>query len=49
MDVFAARQPIFDDRERVVGYGLLHRAGDTDRYTAGQRSHRAPVAGHAPT
>ncbi len=27
MEIFVARQPIFDDRERVVGYELLHRDG----------------------
>jgi EAL and modified HD-GYP domain-containing signal transduction protein len=32
MDVFVARQPIFDTRTRVVGYELLHRAGAQNRY-----------------
>lgn len=33
MDVFVARQPIFDTRLRVVGYELLHRAGAQNVYT----------------
>jgi EAL and modified HD-GYP domain-containing signal transduction protein len=33
MEVFVARQPIFDVRDRVVGYELLHRAGPSNRYT----------------
>ena len=32
MDVFVARQPIFDLRTRVVGYELLHRSGTQNRY-----------------
>ena len=32
MDVFVARQPIFDTRTRVVGYELLHRSGAQNRY-----------------
>lgn len=32
MDVFVARQPIFDMRTRVVGYELLHRAGAQNMY-----------------
>ena len=27
MDIFVARQPIFDDRNRLVGYELLYRSG----------------------
>ena len=27
MDIYVARQPIFDTRKRVVGYELLHRSG----------------------
>ncbi len=32
MDVFVARQPIFDVRDRVVGYELLHRVDSTNRF-----------------
>lgn len=33
MDVFVARQPIFDLRERVVGYELLHRCGAENAFS----------------
>lgn len=33
--VFVARQPIFDDRSRIFGYELLHRAGHEDGYRSG--------------
>lgn len=32
MDVFVARQPIFDTTEQVVGYELLHRVDATNSY-----------------
>lgn len=32
MEVFVARQPIFNVEERVVGYELLHRAGPTNQF-----------------
>jgi len=34
MDVFVARQPIFDRREKVVAYELLFRSGNKDMYDA---------------
>ena len=33
MQVFAARQPIFDRRDRVAGYELLHRNGPQNRFS----------------
>lgn len=33
MDIFVTRQPIFDDRERVVGYELLHRTAEQPALT----------------
>jgi EAL and modified HD-GYP domain-containing signal transduction protein len=33
MQVFIARQPIFDTGERVVGYELLHRSGAANRFS----------------
>jgi EAL and modified HD-GYP domain-containing signal transduction protein len=36
MDIFVARQPIFDSKKQVVGYELLHRSGLTaNTYSAG--------------
>src|SRR5271157_5078731 len=32
MDVFVARQPIFDARQTVYGYELLYRSGSTNTY-----------------
>lgn len=32
MDIFVARQPIFDRRQRVFGYELLYRSGMTNKY-----------------
>lgn len=32
MDVFVARQPIFDRQQKVVGYELLHRTGTVNSY-----------------
>jgi EAL and modified HD-GYP domain-containing signal transduction protein len=32
MDVFVARQPIFDRRQRLCGYELLYRSGGENRY-----------------
>lgn len=34
MNVFIARQPIFDSKENVVAYELLFRSADTDGYSA---------------
>ncbi len=33
MNVFVARQPIFDRRQKVIGYELLHRSGDLNAYS----------------
>jgi len=34
MDIFVARQPIFDARQSVYGYELLYRSGSGNAYTA---------------
>jgi c-di-GMP phosphodiesterase len=33
VEVFVAREPIFDVKDGVVGYELLHRAGPSNRYS----------------
>lgn len=33
VQVFVARQPIYDTTERVVGYELLHRSGELNRFS----------------
>jgi c-di-GMP-related signal transduction protein len=37
-DIFVARQPIFDDRQRVFAYELLFRSGPENYFTAGRSS-----------
>ena len=32
MDIFVARQPIFDRKQRIFGYELLYRSGMTNKY-----------------
>ncbi|MBM7584187.1 c-di-GMP-related signal transduction protein [Bacillus pakistanensis] len=32
MEVFVARQPIFDDKEEVVAYELLYRKNDINEF-----------------
>lgn len=39
MDIFVARQPIFDAREQVVGYELLYRGNGEAQHAAGANPH----------
>ena len=32
MDIYVARQPIFNRNQKVIGYELLHRSGLTNSY-----------------
>lgn len=32
MDIYVARQPIFNRRQKVIGYELLYRSGLTNSY-----------------
>ena len=45
-DVFVARQPIFDDRQRVFAYELLFRSGPENYFTPGPVAGAPDVARH---